>query len=371
MNVMAITTSLLNPDIVVDINDYFKTLLSVAGVMLGLAFAALTYILENGFSSFKYNRLMFLKLFILFGKQILYVLAYVVAISIIRLYFIRSEFILFLLYALFSIVFIKSVLDFSNHRGYIHTIFSSRFIPEHYGRFRAYFRSIKNLGYFYLLRIIFLICLFIIYPAVISFNDKGLFTLNDKALVVSTGLFLLFSILRISAFIPEFFSITSAEYENSLRSSENPTIDKTEPIDIDFEVEKNSLRQYLVSHGINTDGQDRISFLNGTYSISLMMDDHPEAWFNITVDDISANVFEIRSAIDELTYTVFEKLKESNADINSFVLSFHIYIENQHRNIFFRVTRSELRSLFALKLPPKETLEKIDNKLYDNLFRDM
>jgi len=63
--------NLLNPPSIVDYSDYFKTLLTLSGVLLGLAFTALIFVIQSGFASFKFSRRMFLEQYVVFGRNLL------------------------------------------------------------------------------------------------------------------------------------------------------------------------------------------------------------------------------------------------------------------------------------------------------------
>ena len=56
--------------------EFYKTLLSVSGVLFGLAFGGMLFILQSGFTTFTFSRKMFLKVYLHFGRQILFALAF-------------------------------------------------------------------------------------------------------------------------------------------------------------------------------------------------------------------------------------------------------------------------------------------------------
>ena len=78
---------ILNPPTPIELDEFYKTLLSVSGVMFGIAFAAMLFVLQSGFTTFKFSRRMFLELYLHFGRQLLYSLAYLTAAPFIILYF--------------------------------------------------------------------------------------------------------------------------------------------------------------------------------------------------------------------------------------------------------------------------------------------
>lgn len=353
-------------NLITDLNTFYSNVLTTSGVLLGLAFAAMTYILENGFSSFKFNRMMFLKLFTEFGKMLLYILSYLVISSFLYLSINNPE-IQSVVYYIFVIVFLKSLLDYNKHRGYIYTISSNKFVPRHYGAIRAYFRSILNLGIFNTIILGVQTSIFILLPIIYSYSATHSWILNQQSLSFSSGAFLIYSVFIIARFIPQFASIARQEYE-SINPTENFEHEQPE-VSIDYKTEKESLNQYLESHEIVLRQPVGIEKLSSHLIIYPTDNDSPEAWFNIRIDNPKGSVNTIRQIIDEQAFNLFRLLSDANADINSFVLSFHIYIDNDSRNIFFRATKIELSTI--KHLTREMFLSKLKNKMYDDLFRDL
>ena len=89
-------------------------------------------------------------------------------------------------------------------------------------------------------------------------------------------------------------------------------------------MEKETLKSYLESHGCALGRPEE--FLNGEITILFHNYDEssPEAWFNIMVRLEAGSPMDIRKAILGRAVGLFELFKRSNADINSFVVSFHI-----------------------------------------------
>lgn len=355
----------------INISSYLQTILSVAGVLLGLAFAALTYVLQSGFQSFKYNRVTYLKLYIHFGKKLLYTLSYLVLLSIIRLYFLENQSLLLSIHIIFSIIFIKSLLDYRNQLGYIHTIFSTKFVPNTYGAFRRYFRFIKNLGFFSNVLLLIEILVFTTYPVIVSTLSEHSWKFNDTAIIISTGLFLLYSVFIISRFIPQFFTITITEYDNVVPTENNSNSEDSPNKNIDYEIEKQTLMEYLEAHNYKFTFENKFELARGSAFINLLINESSEAWFNINVNEPKGTVSEIRRAIEEFSKTFLILLSDSNSDINSFVLSFHITLDNTHRNIFIRSTRTELRTIIDKNNDSRMFMQQIKNKLFDDLFKDL
>ncbi|MCG6146628.1 hypothetical protein [Leptospira bandrabouensis] len=357
----------MNIEFKINFDTYFSNVLTTSGVLLGLAFAAMTYILENGFASFKYNRLMFLKLFTEFGKMILYILSYLVINSFIYLSVDASP-ILTSIFYIFSFIFLKSLLDYNKHKGYIHTILTNKFVPPAYGKLRSYFRFITNLGLVNSTIIFFQFFTFILLPIYISYVDESIFRISERSLALSSGIYLVYSVFMIARFIPQFALIANTEYEANLPSADNQN-DGIADININYKVEKETLNKYLESKGIKCGEENPIEFLGSQLKIFPTNDLNPEAWFNIIIKNPNGDPLIIRDSIDKFAHRLLTILSESNSDINSFVLSFHIYIAEKSWNIFFRSNKAELNKIKDLDF--KNFTKSIESKIYAEIFRDL
>lgn len=361
---------ILNPPLPIAIEEFYKTLLSVSGVLFGIAFAAMLFVLQSGFSSFKFSRRMFLELYLHFGRQLLYSLAYLTAAPFLVLFFPDSLAAVSWLYGLYFIFFLNATLDYAKEEGYILTIHSTKYVPSHYGRIRTYFRYIANRG---VLRNIFFllpVVLIITYPYVISLVNTGTLYLTKAAVFYSCLLPLLYTLYKITKFIPEFFVFTGMEM--SARSQE-PSEERSEEEKQQNIIEKRALKEYLINHGMFE--LDRITprkFIDGEISVNFLdKNDNDVAWFNIDVNIYNATPKQIRNNVLSYAHALAKRLYESKVSINTFVFSFHIRIEKQSsRNMFFRMSRNELEKVFALGRDQPEDMAGLKNVLFDELFRE-
>lgn len=363
--------NLLNPPSIADYSDYFKLLLSISGVLLGLAFTALIFVIQSGFASFKFSRRMFLEQYVVFGRNLLSTLSYLTLIPLGELYLGSYRRFLSGIYYIFCLIFIKTFLDIYKQRGYMHTLFSTSFVPSHYGKLRSYFRYIRNLGVLHVIFLLLYLLIFLAYPVGISFFENRSMILTTKGFFYSTLILLTFSIIQIANFIPQFFNLSNMEMESRIQSEDNAVSEQES--EVDYVKEKAALRTYLLDHGLVELDND-VDFLDGTISVNFL--DHStnhEAWFNININVHNSNVFEVRNAVLNYAYRMFRLLRDSLVDINSFVLSFHISLggERSTRNIFFRSTRLELNEILSNARNPHLAVMRVKNKLFDEMFRDL
>lgn len=368
---VGILKSSLNPAPLNDYPDYFKTLLSISGVLLGLSFTALLFVIQSGFSSFKFSRRMFLEQYVAFGNNLLTTLSYLTLMPLGELYLGSKRIFLSGIYYAFALVFVKTFLDIYKQRGYIRTLFSTASVPAHYGKLRSYFRYIRNLGLYYAFIIVLWLAVLWIYPIAISYHERGTPVLTSKGLFYSTLILLTYAVLQIVFFIPQFFKLSNLELEHKVPLTNDPS--EGENSNIDYVKEKAALRAYLLDHGIK-ELDNEVSFLDGEIFLNFLGDNNThEAWFNVNIEVNNNSVFEVRNEVLDYSYKLFKLLNNTLIDINSFVLSYHIRMggERDTRNIFFRVTRPELKEIVAMTKNPRSAVLSTKNKLFDELFRDL
>lgn len=360
---------ILYPPSPIALEEFYKTLLSVSGVLFGIAFAAMLFVLQSGFSSFKFSRRMFLELYLHFGRQLLYSLAYLTAAPFLMLYFSNSLPVVSWLYALYFVYFLNATLDYAKEEGYILTLHSNKFVPRHYGRIRTYFRYIKNCGALRNVLFLFPVVLFLVYPYAISIIKTGSLYLTGTAVFYSCLIPLLYTLYKITKFIPEFFVYTGMEMSASSQESSEKQSEEERQQNI---IEKRALREYLTNHGLSELNQATPRpFIDGDISINFLdTNDNEEAWFNINVNISNVTPEQVRSSVLEYAYTLAKRLHKSKVSINTFVLSFDIRIGSQSsRNIFFRMSRNELSKVFTFERDRPEDMAELKNVLFDELFR--
>jgi MFS family permease len=361
--------SVLNPPLPIALDEFYKTLLSVSGVLFGIAFAAMLFVLQSGFASFKFSRRMFLELYLHFGRQLLYSLAYLTAAPFVILFFSDSTHLISWLYALYLVYFLNATLDYAKEEGYILMLHSNKFVPRHYGRIRSYFRYIKNRGVLRNLLFLFPVILFLVYPYVISVHESLSLYLTKTAVFYSCLIPLLYTLYKTTKFIPEFFMYTGMELSSNAKE---PGQEKTEEEKQKNRIEKVALKEYLSNHGLSElDPATPYHFIDGDLSVFFLEDkDSSEAWFNINVNIANATPDLIRKRVLEYAHKFAKLLYMSKVEINTFVLSFHVHIGKQaSRNVFFRVTRNELDKVFAPGRNEPEDMAGLKNVLFDELFR--
>jgi len=343
-----------------DYNKYFENQLNLSATILGLIVATSTFILQSGFTSFKYSRSMFLKYYVQQSKFIFLSLAYNIIFSLIILYLNFNSYTLFLIHFIFALTFTKYFLDFYSHKGYIITINTSKNNP-YKNSVVKYFKYLINLGIISNILIYGTIYLVFFYP--LHFNSP--FRLNQYQIYITTVSCFAFSILVLIRIIPQFFSFTEMEYKSK---SKNEIIDN---LDVDVSKENKILKDILIKNG-RIELKENIKLKNFENISVSMPENDKEAFFVIKIEFKNKSIYEIVESLQEYSFEFYKELSSLTVDINSFVLSYFIKIESDiERNYFLRATRAEIDELKYKYFEPKGFIDNLKNKVIDELFRNL
>jgi hypothetical protein len=369
---VTILDAIFHPPVPPDFSPYYRDLLATAGVLFGLAFAALLFIIQSGFASFRFSRRMFLEVYVHFGRSLLLSLAYLTLLSFSMLHLPFYPTLYTCVYCVFALLYGKAILDHYRQLGYIHTLASSAFVPASYGPTRSYFRTIANLGCAPTIGLLAVLFGLLVYPVCVSIMDDGSWAMTRKGFFYSSILVLCHAVLRVTIFIPEFFELSNQELESAREPGSSEDGGGTP---VDFPTEKTALQRFLVDHRRQElDPRTPIQFLDGELTSNFFAErEGSEACFNVRITVKNPTNVQIRDQVCGYAIEFFDLLAKSQVDINQFVLSFYINIEGdpRRRSIFFRTTRSELQTVLENKDDPVKAACSFKNSLFDELFRNL
>ncbi|WP_434353636.1 hypothetical protein VH441_01015 [Psychrobacter sp. HD31] len=211
--------------------------------------------------------------------------------------------------------------------------------------------------------IITTIYLLFIYP--LHFNN--FFQLNEYQVYISTITCFTFSILILIKTIPQYFSFTELEYKSRIESEVTITDNKA----VDYNKENQILKETLIKNGRTELRETRE--IESFKSIYINMPDNKtEAFFVIHIHFENKDIYNIVESIEKYSYDFFIEVCDINVDVNSFVLSYFITIDNSNKkNYFIRAKTTEIDNLKSRHSNPKDFIKNIDNKVIDELFRNV
>lgn len=215
------------------------------------------------------------------------------------------------------------------------------------------------------------IFLIVINPIWITKIETGCYWLNEKAVFLSTISLFIYSIYYLVSIIPEFYGYSIQELENIVES-ENDNDNKS-VVNFDYKRELETLKIALEKNNYKElNPLTPKPFLDGELNNNLRIGDYPEAFFVINIVLKDSDVFEIRNAVEDYAYDFYKSISSIPVDINSFVLSIFVRVDNdKSRNLFMRLKRTELKELLANKSTSRDFINGIENKLFDELYRDI
>ncbi len=346
----------------IDYGNYFGSQLALSSTLLGLLIATSTFLLQSEFSSFEFSRTMFLKYYVRLTKFLFLLLAYNIIISLIFLYLECNTQFAFWFHGFFSLVFIKYFLDFYAHKGYIITISSKKFNPRK-NKLRKYLRYISNLGLIQIIVIIFLLSIVVVYP--IWLGKFGVLT--ERQGFISTVISFVFCVVSLIRILPQYFNFSELEYKQKQNN------ELSQEIEVDISQELTILKDTLIKNGRKElEGTISTKGIDGEIHVHLF-DKKDEAFFVINVWLQSSNINQIVRWVEKYSHDFFKELNDTNVDINSFVHSYFLRIDevNEPKMYFIRAKRTELEETFKKSYKPAEFVKKIKNKVIDDLFRSV
>lgn len=357
---------LFNPSAPINGDEFYKQILAAAGMLFGLFLACILFILQSGFSSLTYSRRYFLKIYAEFGKQVIFSLTYIIFASFIVIFFPGNLRLISAFYWMFLAIYVNAILDQAKEEGEIVTVFSEKFVPSHYGRFRAYFRLIHNRGVFANVLTLLFPIVIVAYP--LSIGGVGI-VLTYIGVAYSCVLPLLLALIRIALFIPQYMQYHDIELKIK---SPDRNIEPTESERDENLKSQLALKQIFISKGCVEFSGHEIRMQNGVLSVNFRPDEKSTAFILVTFKASRVHPKLILDDVLAYAYNLFEIIASTKISMNEFVISVMVDIGDfKHRNIYLRTSRSELESLLGMRSAGCYVLLKLKNKIIDDLFLDL
>lgn len=316
---MQILDAIFHPPVPPEYSPYYRDLLATAGVLFSVAFAALLFVIQSGFATFRFSRRMFLEVYVHFGRSLLLSLGYLMLLPFAMLHLPFYPTLYTVVYFVFALLYGKAILDHYRQRGYIYTLFSKAFIPASYGPVRSYFRTIANLGFAQTITLLLFLFGLLVYPVFVSIMDDGPWAMTRKGFFYSSIMVLCHAVVSVTFFIPEFFELSTQELESAREPSASTDGGGTP---VDFTAERTLLQRFLLRHGRQElDPTTPVKFLDGELASNFLTDrEGAEAWFNVYITVKNPSNVQIRDQVSSYAIEFFDLLAKSQVDINQFVL---------------------------------------------------
>ncbi len=211
---------IFNPPVpdAVSLKETAKIMLPVTGTLLGLVYIALIYWLQGGLSRLEHTKTLLEDLLIADGKVLLDLL---VGVSLVSLFAIMQVHQLVVLsFWFFVIVFFIDLLKVTAEQGYVTTLFSSKFIPPHYGKNMQFLRKIWNAGWIRWTNLIFFYTICVIYPVAVSQNMGDFPSLSEKSIVLFIFISTAIALVQIRSLLTQAFDTRKSLERNMATENE-------------------------------------------------------------------------------------------------------------------------------------------------------
>lgn len=175
---------IVNPPVpdAVSLRETARIMLPVTATLLGLVYVTLSSWLQGGLSRLENTKSLFEELVTARGKVIVDLL---LGASLVSLFAILGiPLLITLSFWFFGIIFLFDLLKETAVIGHTITLFSSKFIPSHYGTNRGFLRKILNAGLAEWIRSIFLYGICVVYPVIVSLNMTDLPSLSENSIIL-------------------------------------------------------------------------------------------------------------------------------------------------------------------------------------------
>jgi hypothetical protein len=174
------------------------------------------------------------------------------------------------------------------------------------------------------------------------------------------------SIIILINIIPQFFTFSEQEYKSKTKN------ELRDDLESDVSKENEILRETLIKNG----RKEFTQTLENKYFDSIdiyMPQNSKEAFFVINVEFKNRDIYEMAASLKKYSFEMFDELASTHFDVNSFVLSYFIKVDDEQksRNYFLRTNRNEIKELKAKYFSPEEFIENINNRVLDELFRNI
>lgn len=374
-----LTAQLRNPVFPFDLPTLSESLLPVTGTLLGLVYAGLIYWFQGALERFEYSRDLLEDMLTADGRLLLDLL---VGASLVGLFgLIKASGMASLSFWIFGFVITIDATRVIAARGYFTTIFSSRFIPAHYGRVRAYLRQIKNAGLINSILPSGIVALAVIYPLWVS-SAKGLtWSITDAGasifLLSATG----FSMIQVRSLLTD--AMTARKISEKYRQSQNQknaqTLSAPEVIwsddkrDLERRILSERLERIRVRPWAETDLHGLASWTSRDLTDLPVLCGPPwvkedgSCHLNITVpylpDDVKSREFIIL-----WSRRILEIMADSNTAVQQFSLSFFRKDSDGEPALHFAMIRAGKSDVLATKgkgLSDLEFLKKMPGRFFE------
>lgn len=186
---------------------------------MGLVYAGLIFWFQGALQGLEFTRDLIEDLVAPHGKVLLDLLVGVGLVSLFSYFSLLG--LASVMFWMFALLLTKDLLQFVAARGYLTTLFSTKFIPKQYGPVRSFVRKLRNAGIVGWIVPLLLLLVTVAYPIFISSKTGFEWRLNEQALVIFLLAGTAFSLLQVRSLLVEAIA-AKRMLEQRKRDDNNP-----------------------------------------------------------------------------------------------------------------------------------------------------
>lgn len=344
--------------------DLMSLMLPLAGVLLGLVFAAMIYWFEASISALEFTRELVTEIIAGYSRIILSLLTYIVLVSLLHLQ--DFPFLVTITFLSFAIVFMKAVLDFMSHIGYVETLATPKVVPEHLSPRRQYFRKIRNAGLKEWARLGAALFTIVLLPAYWFLMGRQ-FRLSNEALYVSVMAASVLVLLELPSMVTQALTVQRTVVEKMRRLTvekaervEDLTSEEKWPdakIELQSQIATRNLQQIGISsaldgtEGDKAEGDQRRPVLKHP----AVVNEYGLLHLNLLLPQLDCKPGILRALIYEWTENIMKSFKDWHTDIVDLCLSY--WLPTGEHLALFRANKDEIES--ALSQEGRDFIKKL------------
>ncbi len=365
-----------NPNITLSLKETGSIMLPITGTLLGLVYAAFIYWLQGGFSKLEFTKTLLEDLMIADARVLLDLLIGASAISLFAVF--ETTTLVSVGFWIFAIVLIKDLLKAVAEQGYIITLFSTKYIPAEFGRFRQFLRKLRNAGVANWIRPVFLIFITVIYPVWLTFKVNPSWVVSNKSAIIFIYLTSAVSLLQIKSLLTVAFEVRKQLEKSMMTENETKAMQLEDKMitwsDKKIQLEQRIINERLLSIGILPYSKNKDLQVKHKWS-SRDLNDKPvingEPWIkehgalhiNIIIPYLE-NDHLTREFIFRWTKCILEVLAISKTEIRQYGLSFYRREigESDTHFALIRANRDEVLKAVSSKLEGKDFVKNLSGR---------
>lgn len=342
----------------------YEIIITVSGILFGLLYTALIFILQSSFDRLKVMRQTLLDIYLKYGTFVLTALSYTTLVPLLIIS--NQEQLALYLFLIYSPLLIVFAIRYLLVTGYVNTIFTTKFIPPNANFLIKFITKIFNNNPILIVKYL-LIFIIIVYPFFIGWENITSLQYATDYMFISIISILIFAILTVPYIINEAFAIQKHFLESEYTRSDIMEDSQKEWDEVKLSKETNFLLKQIEAFDLYsspTTKKDESDYFEYFVTPS---PNTGKIHFNIILSNLKFDdKDQFINRIKVFSVQFLQKLAICKTDFNTFALSFHFSFSGVRKNIFIITDKAEIME--KIRLNEIDFFNSLKNKAIDEVF---